>query len=67
MEDDLNKLKNGRQPNFFLEKVGRRIKNMEDLKTNEWKTTSKKPKKWKTTSKNKLEDEPINQNQPNWL
>ena len=24
-------------------------------------------KKWKTTSKNKMEDEPINQNQPNWL
>ena len=38
-----------------------------------WKTTSKE-KKWKTTSKNngrqpqkKMEDEPINQNQPNWL
>ena len=24
-------------------------------------------KKWKTTSKNKMEDKPINQNQPNWL
>ena len=24
-------------------------------------------KKWKTTLKNKMEDEPINQNQPNWL
>ena len=24
----------------------------------------KKLKKWKTTSKNKMEDEPINQNQP---
>jgi hypothetical protein len=26
----------------------------------------KKIKKWKTTSK-QMEDEPINQNQPNWL
>ena len=26
----------------------------------------KKNKKWKMTSK-KMEDEPINQNQPNWL
>ena len=28
--------------------------------------TTKKNKKWKTTLK-KMEDEPINQNQPNWL
>ena len=26
-----------------------------------------KNKKWKTTSKYKMEDEPINQSQPNWL
>ena len=38
-----------------------------------WKMTSKKPEddlkkklNWKTTLK-KMEDEPINQNQPNWL
>jgi hypothetical protein len=23
--------------------------------------------KWKTTSNNKMKEEPINQNQPNWL
>jgi hypothetical protein len=37
----------------------------DDHKKKEWKTTSKE--KWKTTSKNEMKDEPINQNQPNWL
>ena len=41
-------------------------------KLNKWKTTSKKnvrqpQQKLKSTLKNKMEDEPINQNQPNWL
>jgi hypothetical protein len=38
------------------------------LKKKKRKTTKKntKLKKWKMTSK-KMEDEPINQNQPNWL
>jgi hypothetical protein len=42
-----------------------REKMEEDHKKIKWKTTSKE--KWKTTSKNKIKDEPINQNQPNWL
>jgi hypothetical protein len=37
----------------------------DDYKKIKWKTTSKE--EWKTTSKNKMKDEPINQNQPNWL
>jgi hypothetical protein len=37
----------------------------DDNKQMKWKTTSKE--KWKTTSKDKMRDEPINQNQPNWL
>ena len=42
------------------------LKKMEDeYKQIKWKTTSKE--KWKTTSKNEMKDEPINQNQPNWL
>ena len=35
------------------------LKKKDDLKKNE--------KKWKKTYKNKMEDEPIIQNQPNWL
>ena len=58
MEDDLKKNNNGRQP----------PKNKKWKTTSKkWKTASKKIKKWKTTSNNKMEDEPINQNQPNWL
>jgi hypothetical protein len=37
----------------------------DDHKKIKWKKTSKE--KWKTTSKNEMKDEPINQNQPNWL
>ena len=40
-------------------KNGRRPKKIKKMKTT-------KKKKWKTT-KTKMEDEPINQNQPNWL
>ena len=57
MEDNLQK--NGRQPQKNWEKNGRRLekkKKEDDLKKLKWKTTSKK-----------IEDEPINQNQPNWL
>ena len=42
---------------------------MEDDLQKKWKMTSKKMK-WKKNKdklKNKMEDEPINQNQPNWL
>jgi hypothetical protein len=42
-----------------------------DLKKMKKKKNGRRPqknKKWKTASKiNKMEDEPINQNQPNWL
>ena len=38
----------------------------DDLK-NKMEDDCKKIEKWKMTSKNKMEDEPINQNQPNLL
>ena len=43
-----------------IQKNGRRPKKNKKIKT------TKKNKEWKTTYK-KMEDEPINQNQPNWL
>ena len=61
MEDNLKKNKNGRQPQQNEKMEDNLIKMRK-----KWKTTSKKIK-WKMTSKNKMEDEPINQNQPNWL
>ena len=63
MEDDLN----------FSLNYNDNLKKMEDdLKKNKNGRQPKKngirpKKKWKTTYKNKMEDLPINQNQPNWL
>ena len=92
MEDDLNKIKNGRQPPFFLKNQNDDLKKRKMTQkkckrtstkkckiysNKKWKITSKKMKqngkqpkinkKWNTISKNKMEDEAINQNQPNWL
>ena len=63
MEDDVKKnKKNGSQPQ-------KKIKLKTTMLTSKkWKTNSfhKKEKTRKTTLQ-KMEDEPINQNQPNWL
>ena len=42
-------------------------KHNEDNQKKIWKTTSKKEKKMEDDLKKIMKDEPINQNQPNWL
>ena len=69
MEDNLkNKTKKWKTTSKKNER--RPLKKMEDnLKKNDKRMEDNlnKQKTWKTTSKNKMEDEPIHQNQPNWL
>ena len=50
---------------FILKNQNDDLKKMED----DWEKMEDDHKniKWKTTSNNKMKEEPINQNQPNWL
>ena len=57
MEDDQTKIKNGRRPK--KKNGGLPQQKMEDDLNKNW--------KMEDDLKNKMEEEPINQNQPNWL
>jgi hypothetical protein len=66
MEDDLKKNENGRQPQIFFKARMTTSKEMEDdlkfvlkMEDDQKKMNGRRPKK--------MEEEPINQNQPNWL
>ena len=65
MEDDLKKNENGRRPQYFLfveKQEWQPPKKMEDDLKNKIKN-GRRPQK----INKKMENKPINQNQPNWL